>query len=30
MAGVVVRETGELERSEPPDEVLRDVRRLSR
>lgn len=28
--GVSVRETGENERSEPPDEVLRDARRLLR
>lgn len=30
MVGVSVRETGEKERSEPPDEVLRDARRLIR
>lgn len=28
VAGVSVRETGENERSEPPEEVLRDTRRL--
>lgn len=27
VAGVSVRETGENERSEPPEEVLRDARR---